>query len=158
MSECEDKLDYLRNLLTPLIGRTLKAVHEYFGDEGLNKIAEVWKEARIKAAPTMMERAGVKEDERNCIGVAKILDYNDKNYYGIEGEWKELTPERGVKIVTKCAIAKNLNWEVCNVCFREAARGIGIVVTGNPKFKVEVPKSIAAGDDVCEVIIENKKD
>ena len=148
----EDRWNLARNALALLLGVTVKAVADKYGSEGVAAIEEAWKDARMKAAPLMAEKLGVKEND--CRGVAKIVNYAD-SLYGAEGGWKDLTPRRGIKIVKDCPMAKHLSREVCNVCFRGAVTGIGIGLTGNRNFRCSIPKSIAAGDEVCEIIIEN---
>lgn len=150
----DEKLEYLRSLLGPLLRDTIRAVRERWGQEGVEYIAEWWRKSRENSTKDMVEKSGTKKTDVQ--GVAEIFDYNDTHFYGAtESYWEKLTPTYGKKIVKKCAIAQYFSPDICEICFREAAIGIGRKLTGNKNFRVTVPKSIPNGDDHCEVILES---
>lgn len=153
----DEKLEYLRSLLGPLLRDTILAVREKWGQEGVEYVADWWRKSRESSTKHMVESS--EAEHTDVRGVAEIFDYNDANFYGApEAHWETLTPTYGKKIVTNCAIAKYFSPDICEICFREAAVGIGRKLTGNKKFKVTVPKSISGGDDHCEIILESPEE
>jgi len=148
----EEKWITVRRGLALLVGVTLKGAMDRYGAEAAEAAGKAWREARLKGAPAMAEKLGVKE--KDCRGVAALMNYAD-HLYGVEGEWSEFTPQKAVKEVTKCDIAELLPDEVCTVCFREAVTGIGLSLTGNPKFTCTIERP--AGDLVCKITINNPK-
>jgi hypothetical protein len=153
----EEKLEYLRSLLAPLLRETIQAVRERWGQEGVEYIAKWWRKSRENSTKDMVGKSGTKRNDVR--GVAEIFDYNDTHFYGATNSyWEKLTPTYGKKIVKKCAIAQYFSPDICEICFREAAIGIGRKLTGNENFKVAVPKSIPKGDDHCEIILENPEE
>ncbi len=147
----EEKWKRCRAALSMLLGTSLDAVKKRYGRKGLEIIAQAWEENNQKAARRLMELVG--EEEASLATVAKIIDFTDA-IYGVEREWKEITPTRAVKIETKCPIAKNFPEEMCTLCFASSMQGIAKGVTGNPKVRCRMPKSIPNGDGYCEIILE----
>ena len=153
----DEKLEYLRSLLAPLLRDTIQAVRERWGEDGVEYVAEYWRKSRENSTKHMQDYS--EAEFSDVRGVAEIFDYNDSNFYGApDAYWEELTPTYGKKIVKSCAIANYFSPDICKICFREAAVGIGRRLTGNENFKVTVPKAISDGDDHCEIILEAPED
>src|SRR4030042_3159228 len=98
-SSFEEKWKRSRSALSMLLGTSIKAIHESYGKEGLEKVAKAWEEKNKKAAQRLMEIGG--RQERNLETVARIIDFTD-SIYGVEGEWTEMGRTRAVKIVQVC--------------------------------------------------------
>lgn len=139
-----------RTGLASLLGVAIKAVVDRYGEEAVKVIAEAWREANKRAAEVIAKRAGI--EERDVRGVAKIIDNMDYNY-GVVGEWVELSEKRGVKVEKSCPIAKYLPPQMCDM-FAAAVQGLGEGLTKKPEFKASLPKCIARGDEVCEIVLE----
>jgi len=153
----DEKLEYLRSLLGPLLRDTIQAVKEKWGEEGVEYVADYWRKSREGSTKHMLNES--EAEYTDVRGVAQIFDYNDGNFYGApDAFWEKLTPTYGKKIVSSCAIAKYFSSDICKICFRDAAVGIGRKLTGNKNFKVTVPKTIPSGDDHCEIILEIPED
>jgi len=150
----DEKLEYLRSLLAPLLRDTLQAVREKWGDEGVEYVADYWRKSRENSTKHMLDES--EAEFTDVRGVAQIFDYNDGNFYGApDAHWEGLSSAYGKKIVKSCAIGKYFSPDICKICFREAAVGIGKKLTGNKNFRVTVPKALSAGDDHCEIILES---
>jgi hypothetical protein len=153
----DEKLEYLRSLLAPLLRDTLQAVRERWGQEGVEYVADYWRKSRENSTGHMLHQSEAQHSDVR--GVAEIFDYNDANFYGApDAHWETLTSTYGKKIVKSCAIAKYFSPDICKICFRDAALGIGRKLTGNNNFRVTVPKAIPSGDDHCEIILESPQD
>ncbi len=148
--EYKARWEACRTGLASLLGVAIKAVVEKYSDEAVKVIAEAWKEANKRAAEIIAKRAGI--EERDVRGVAKIIDDMDYNY-GVVGEWVELSEKRGVKIERSCPVAKYFPPQMCDL-FAAAIQGLGEGLTKKPGFKASLPKCIARGDEVCEIVLE----
>jgi len=149
----EEKWKRSRAALSMLLGTSIKAVHESYGREGLEKVAKAWEENNKKAAKRLMEIVG--RQERNLETVARIIDFTD-SIYGVEGEWKEIGPTRAIKIEKSCPLARQFPAETCILCFSGSIQGIARGVLGHDQVVCRMPKSLPGGDECCEIIIEVK--
>ncbi|RLB29087.1 MAG: hypothetical protein DRH11_16435, partial [Deltaproteobacteria bacterium] len=111
----DEKLEYLRSLLAPLLRDTIQAVRERWGEEGVEYVAEYWRKSRENTTKHMQDQS--EAEFSDVRGVAQIFDYNDGNFYGApDAYWEELTPTYGKKIVRNCAIAKYFSPDICKIC------------------------------------------
>jgi hypothetical protein len=149
----EEKLKRSRAALSMLLGTSIRAIHESYGNEGLAKVAQAWEENNKKAAGRLMEIVG--RQERDLETVARIIDFTD-SIYGVEGEWTEIGPTRAIKIEKSCPLARQFPAETCTLCFSGSMQGIARGVLGHDRVICRMPKSLPGGDGCCEIIIEMK--
>lgn len=147
----EEKWKRSRAALSMLLGTSIKAIKEAYGEEGLMKVAKAWEENNKKAAKRLMEI--VQRKERDLETVARIIDFTD-SIYGVEGEWKEIGSKRAIKVERSCPLAKQFPPETCTMCFSGSMQGIARGVLGHDRVICRLPKSLPAGDNCCEIITE----
>jgi hypothetical protein len=137
-----------------LTGSAIRAVKNKYGTEGLNVIAQAWMEDHVNAVPSLMKMVG--EEEKSLETYCKIIDYADE-FYGIEGEWIEKSPDKAVKLEKNCPVSKFWDPEVCEICYAATMEGMGIGVTDNPGFKATVERYQDEEGKACLVSFYNKK-
>lgn len=90
---------------------------------------------------------------KDAMGIASLLHLAEEQVFlGVEGELKEVGPERVVKEITKCP-AQDFAPEFC-LAFLSVVEGICEAI--NPEYKWILPKFIPKGDPICQWIVEKK--
>jgi predicted hydrocarbon binding protein len=87
----------------------------------------------------------------DAIGLASLVDFWEEAM-GIEGKVIEVSPEKVVKINTKCPMSKTMP-EVC-VSMECAVLGFSDVL--NPEFHMRATHMMTKGDPHCEWVVERK--
>jgi hypothetical protein len=124
-----------------------EAIHDRFGEEGLELIREVSRNYGTRIAENVKKKGELK-------GVAQVGKYLCKVFDMVGGEWEigELTPDRLVITVKQCPYPFTRD-EVCraHTCMEQA-----LVTTLDDELEYGIGRSIPAGDSCCEHILRRR--
>jgi hypothetical protein len=102
------------------------------------------------------EKAGLKENEKDCLAIGKLMDTMDDSF---ANWWEPIAylPERFEKKVITCPVAKFWEKEP-DICTRLVPATLrGLCATFNPEMTGEVFEVLSAGAKSCHYRIEIKK-
>ncbi|MHA1593889.1 MAG: hypothetical protein ACTSXJ_10390 [Candidatus Baldrarchaeia archaeon] len=135
--------------------RAMRYILDKYGEEALKGLEEEFRKMGREIAPRVAQ--AFKIEERDATAMTKVIDLTDDSI-GIEGEWEEFSPARAVKIEKKCPVARAIRRapEICTNLF--AAYITGLYEGLGVNAKCSIPKAIARGDPVCEIIIEMQEE
>lgn len=123
------------------------ALHERFGEAGLDLIRDVSREYGAQIGTNINKRGGLK-------GVAGVGGYLLKVFDIVSNDWEvtEFSDERMVIAVHRCPFRFE-NVEMCqaHVCMEET-----LVATLDDELEHNIGQSIPAGDECCEHILSTK--
>ena len=124
-----------------------EAIHERFGEEGLELIREVSRRYGHQIGENASKKRSIK-------GLSEVGTYLLKVFEMVGGDWhvKELTEERMVIAVSRCPYPF-ANPEVCraHTCMEQA-----LVQTLDDTLEHSVGRCIPAGDPECEHILSRR--
>ncbi len=140
-----------RSAVKGLYGR-LKSNYDFiyrkFGKEGLQMIEEMSREYGI----TVANRAKAGSSDNSLDSVAEyLLRIFDTVTRGMN---LVTTAEKGDRQVVIRVNRCPLNFDIPEMCLAHTAMEKAVVVTLNPRLTYRIGKSIPAGDNCCEHIIE----
>jgi len=126
------------------ICRLYEAIHDRFGDEGLELIREVSREYGERIAANVNRKGGLR-------GVTEVGRYLLKVFDMVSDDWRvqQFTPERLVIAVDRCPYPFTRD-EICraHTCMEQAlVRGL------DDSLDYRVGRSIPQGDPCCEHIL-----
>lgn len=147
--ECKEKVQYSMSILGLVLSLAVKAVKESFGEEGLKKLRETFRQAGVELGKRETERLKLKNKDAKAYHqvVSEALKAFD-----VKHEVVELSETSYILRIYDCPHAKNFSSpEVCDV-FVELDKG---VVEGlNPELKFELTNHIKRGAPYCEYVVK----
>jgi hypothetical protein len=124
-----------------------EAVHDRFGEEGLDLIREISKEYGTRIAMNVKKKGELK-------GVAEVGKYLLKVFDMVSDDWDigEYTQDRLVITVSRCPYPFTRD-EICraHTCMEHA-----LVITLDENLDYRIGRSIPQGDPACEHILTKK--
>lgn len=133
-----------------------KTIYDKWGVEGLTSIKEELAKVFRGVVSRVARQVGARLKDGDVIDLAKVSRVIDW-VTGIESEYTELTPTRGIVRASSCIAAKwyyRIFPEYCPLLLFASMLPV-LASTINPKIKVRPTGSwLCKGDEYCEVLFE----
>lgn len=140
-----------------MLGTIVKAVHDKFGPQALEAMRQAMEASSQAVAAVLAKQVGARIGDGDVTDVAKIAHLID-SIQGIDSQWVELTPQRGMIRARSCLAAAQYRRyfpEFCPSVLSGLELGIAKVI--NPRMVAySTGKYLSRGDDCCEIVYELK--
>jgi hypothetical protein len=137
------------------VSRFIRRLTDRFGDEGWKALEEALYEVGRENGSLFQQLLNI--DPTDASSIAKVVEVADV-LVGVQGEWKELSPERSVKCASYCPIIDTLREKdllrFCSCLMAGMMKGIVSAMGGKPKVIALSPSSVLNSSCCCEATIE----